>query len=178
MLKHLANRCCVGSLSIETHTTDRRPNQSHSNATSQSGQCRLKKLRVRRFKLAVLANKSRVTMRTAETFPLTTSSLSKIDSEWLMPGCRRPSQRSHNKSEATTQIVAFISDTFSEHDTPVPAPCTNNCATMECLSILVTHASAPLYLPRSVDPWEKNVAPSRARSGKKLQFFQSFEHAR
>ena len=30
---------------------------------------------------------------------------------------------------------------------------------MECLSIFVTHPSAPFSLPRSVDPWRRNVAP-------------------
>ena len=59
--KHLTNRCC------QTHTADRRQSQSHNSASSQSGQCHLKKLQVRRFKPGVLANSS-VSMLTVGTF--------------------------------------------------------------------------------------------------------------
>ena len=87
-----------------------------------------------------------------------------------MPTHRRPSQRSHKKFEATTQIVASLSDTFSVQNTPVPPPCANTVQPqVECLSTLVTHANAPLSLPRSVDPWKKTWRPSHERSGENIR---------
>ena len=132
-LKHTTNRCCVGPPSIQAHTGDCWPSQSHSNEASQSGQRRLKNLRrVRWFKPPVNANCSVSVPTTRPNFSATSHPVRpRFMRSGVCPHIGLRAKEATKKSEATTQIMASHSDTFGVDDTPVPAPCANNRTTSD-----------------------------------------------
>ena len=175
ILQHMAIKYCVGPRSIQTHIGDCSPGQSRSNATSQSGLRCIKNLRrVRWFKPPVHANCS-ASMRTPRWnfFCEITSNASKKKE---IADARRSAAEPKNPQEDQS------SHTNSYHPTGTPLGARHSCPSSMReqpqnfrWNVCPSHDACKCACLSST---RRNMAPSHERSGKKLQFCPSFEHAR